>query len=201
MKVTKSQRRILYATSSALLAAVTILVIAVLPAEYGWDPLGSGEMLGLVGMSDKSDPALYPQPRRWDSDRMAFELAPFEAVEYKYRLEKGAAMVFSWRASNEVLYEMHSEPDGVAPGYAESFAKDRDTQRDGSYTAPFSGIHGWFWQNRGAEIVMITLQTSGFYSYALEMREGRTHCREIGEGRDQCKQLAIPGRMPVPASP
>lgn len=186
MTFTSSQRRILIATSSALLAAVIILITVVLPAEYGWDPIGSGKMLGLIGMSDKSSPALRPQPRHWDSDQMVFELAPFEALEYKYRLERDAAMLFSWRASSEVLYDMHSVPDGVAPGYAESFAKDRGDHSDGSYTAPFSGIHGWYWQNRGSTNVIISLQTSGFYSYALEMREGRAHCRELVEDGNQC---------------
>ena len=38
----------LVATLAALLVAIALLVTIVLPAEYGWDPLGSGAALGLL---------------------------------------------------------------------------------------------------------------------------------------------------------
>ncbi len=69
---------------------------------------------------------------------------------------------------------MHSEPDGAAPGYAESFAKSRAESDQGNYIAPFGGIHGWFWQNRGQQNITLKLETSGFYPWAVEMRDGHS---------------------------
>ena len=46
-----ASRRIIVATSCALLVAAVILITSVLPAEYGWDPLGTGETLGLLGQT------------------------------------------------------------------------------------------------------------------------------------------------------
>ena len=31
------------------------------------------------------------------------------------------------------------------------------------FHAPFSGIHGWFWENRGLTTVTVKLNASGFF--------------------------------------
>ncbi len=170
-----SRRRILLASIGSLLSAAVILVTVVLPAEYGWDPLDTGEALGLMGLAEEGAMPLHSQPANWRSDSIEFQLAPFESVEYKYRLDQGAALLYRWRADGELLYEMHSEPDGAAPGYAESFAKSRAESDQGNYRAPFGGIHGWFWQNRGQQDIILKLETSGFYPWAVEMRDGHIY--------------------------
>jgi hypothetical protein len=47
-----ARERIMVAAGAALLISGVILVIAVLPAEYGVDPSGIGARLGLTAMSD-----------------------------------------------------------------------------------------------------------------------------------------------------
>ena len=174
MSATRSPRRVLLASASALAAATALLVLIVLPSEYGWDPLGTGEALGLLGLAESGATPLQQQSGAWQEDSIEFRLAPFESVEYKYRLEAGDGMVYAWEADGELLYEMHSEPDGAAPGYAESFAKDRARSDTGNYTAPFGGIHGWFWQNRGQAEVRLRLKTAGFYDHAIELLDGHS---------------------------
>src|SRR5258708_39223310 len=46
-----SKRALAKATGIALLAALLLLFTAVLPAEYGFDPLKTGAALGLTGIS------------------------------------------------------------------------------------------------------------------------------------------------------
>jgi len=168
----RSPQKILAACGASLLTATAILVIAVLPAEYGLDPLGTGAALGLMGLSGEETSAIQSQKQPWHNDSFEFKLAPFESLEYKYRLEKGAAMVYSWQADDDVLFEMHSEPDGAAPSFAQTFSKGRGKQSNAAYRAPFPGIHGWFWQNRGVKEVTVQLNTGGFFPYAIEFREG-----------------------------
>ena len=175
MSATSPPRRVLLASAGALLLAVLILVTTVLPSEYGWDPLGAGAAMGLLGLAGNGPPPLHSQEQDWRRDSIEFQLAPFEAVEYKYRLEQGAALLYRWEADGEVLFDMHSEPEGAAPGYAESFAKSRSQGDSGNYTAPFAGIHGWFWQNRGQSDITVKLKTVGFYPFALEMRDGHVY--------------------------
>ena len=136
------------------------------------DPLGTGAALGLTGLSRTDSGALTDQTQPFRLEALHFELAPFESVEYKYRLEPGAAVVFSWEATGEVVFDFHAEPDGAEPGYAESFEQGRGLHENGTYLPPFPGIHGWFFENRGAETVFVDLVTSGFYSYAIEYKYG-----------------------------
>ncbi|GAB5453448.1 MAG: hypothetical protein Hals2KO_37760 [Halioglobus sp.] len=185
---------VLRASAGALCAALVLLVTVVLPAEYGWDPLGTGARLGLGDLSEEYNNALASQAFAWQADQRQFQLAPFEAVEFKYRLEAGAALLYDWQAQDAVLFDMHAEPDGAAPGYAQSFEKARAARRQGSYVAPFSGIHGWFWQNRTQRDITVTLRVQGFFRAAKELRDG--HEFEYGfqarEGED---------RAPGPTTP
>ena len=90
----------------------------------------------------------------------------------KYRLDKGQALLYSWSATAAVNYELHAEPDGAPRGYAESYEKRPTTwQASGTLSAPFSGIHGWYWENTGDQPVTVTLKSAGFYSMSHEFRK------------------------------
>ena len=164
-------KKILIATGCALLVALILLFVAVLPAEYGIDLLGTGRLLGLSDLAAASNGAIERQTVAYKTNTATFELGPYEFVEYKYRLEQGGSMVYSWSATGPVIYDFHSEPDGAPKGYAESFDKSQTAEAHGTYTAPFPGIHGWFWENPGARVVTIKLTTAGFYSAAQEFRD------------------------------
>jgi hypothetical protein len=166
-----SVRKILLATAGAAVVAAIILITAVLPAEYGIDPLGTGRLMGLTDLAGNSTAAIKRQDAAYRTNTASFELGPYEFVEFKYRLEQGATMVYSWTSTGPVIYDFHSEPDGAPQGYAESFDKAQSPAAHGSYTAPFSGIHGWFWENPNPKPVTITLTTAGFYSSAQEFRD------------------------------
>ncbi len=124
-----ARERVALTGGAALLAAGLILVGAVLPAEYGVDPLGIGARLGLTAIGDVEQkiaafessraagasgvPIVAPQERPFQRDTVTFTLAPHESVEYKYRLGKGQALLYSWNATGAVNYELHAEPDGA----------------------------------------------------------------------------------------
>ena len=173
-----SQPRILAATAVALAVGVALLVVAVLPAEYGIDPLGTGRMLGLTalaGVSETPEPpsaATVSAPASFQQDVYKIELRPFEGVEYKYRLEAGGSLVYSWEASAPVKFEFHGEPDGAPSKYFDSYAKGQGAGAKGGFTAEQPGIHGWFWENLEATRVTITLRTAGFFSRSIELRDG-----------------------------
>ena len=174
-----SKAKLAWATLAALVVAGVVLVATVLPAEYDIDPLGIGEALGLRVLSV---PGSGPIPVRSDGviahrssyrlDRRTFELEPGGFVEYKYRLEEGRSMVYSWTASHWVRSEMHSEADGAEAGTAQFFEVEEQTlARHGSYVAPFPGIHGWYWLNETDDTVTVTLDAAGFFSTSVEFLE------------------------------
>ena len=159
-------KRTLTAVLCSLLLAALTLVIFVLPAEYNLDPSGVGEFLGIKGMSGYAVNAVAVEDLPYRSDQVEFPLAPFESVEYKYTLRQGQAIVFSWHSDGEVVYDFHSEQAGQDPEDAVSFLLGRGAIQHGTYVAPFDGIHGWFWENRGAQEVIVKLQASGYFSTA-----------------------------------
>lgn len=176
------------AVGVALLVAGVALVIAVLPAEFGVDPTGLGRRFGLLAIADvKTQVAAFEQGRDGAatsastivaSDRalqhetVNFTLAPREFVEYKYRLDKGQALLYSWQATAAVNVEFHAEPDGAPRGYAETYEKQSGVDHaSGTLTAPFAGIHGWFWENPTDSPITVTLTSAGFYNMAHEFRK------------------------------
>ena len=44
-----------------MVVAAVLLLLFVLPAEYGWDPTGIGGRLGLTGLAAPEETALQPQ--------------------------------------------------------------------------------------------------------------------------------------------
>jgi hypothetical protein len=182
---------VLAATVSAAAAALVILVVAVLPAEYGIDPLGTGALLGLTALSGAPDAGATVAPDSlsissaalapYAEDLYAVELRPFEGVEYKYRLEQGGNLVYTWEATDPVRYEFHGEPDGSPAGHFESYAKGEAAGASGGFTAARAGIHGWFWENPGATRITVTLRSAGFYSASTEYRDGDRNQRAFRE--------------------
>jgi hypothetical protein len=166
---TPSGKTLAVATGGAVAVAALLLVSVVLPAEYGLDPMGTGRLLGLLGLS-RAQPVVRSDDA-YRTDVAEFELAPTEWVESTYRFEDGESMVFAWDATGAVSYNFHSAPDGAPPGFAESFDAQERESAYGTYTAPFSGIHGWYWENLGTEYVTITLTTAGYYTEARTARD------------------------------
>jgi len=183
-----ARERIALVTGVALLIAGLILVGAVLPAEFGVDPLGIGRRLGLLAIGEVqkqltafeatraagagSVPTIAPQEHAYQHETVEFKVGPRDSIEYKYRLDKGEALLYSWKATGPVNEELHAEPDGAPAGYAESFEKKNGVvTASGTLTAPFSGIHGWYWENIGDVEVTVTLSAAGFYNMSHEFRK------------------------------
>jgi len=189
-----SKGAIAKATGLALIVALIVLFAAVLPAEYGIDPLKTGKLLGLSGIAATSSgddnakgravatPAgsggvFTPQAKIYKVDSQDFVLNPGDGVEMKYHMEKGAGMVYGWKADGKLQFEFHGEPD-VKPTkeYYESYELDNKVGKDASYgafTAPSTGIHGWFWQNKTKTPISFHLTVAGFFDKALMYVDGK----------------------------
>jgi hypothetical protein len=181
-----SKAKILLATGLSLLAAVLILVVAVLPAEYGIDPLRTGQVLGLLGLaSAEEDPLTMArgvttsQSSAYKVDTIEIRLRPGRSVEYKYHLENGAGLVSSWASTGRVIYYFHGQPDGGSAEDSKSYEKrDRGEESErasGSFNAPFTGVHGWYFENAGSDEVTIKLTSAGFYDRAEQFMDKGGH--------------------------
>ena len=172
---------------SAFLAAI-LLLVAILPAEYGVDPTGIGRVLGLTQMSappaedvfvppQGTSPhtpvvtgasALYGAP--YQTHAIEFVIDGYDYIEFKYHLVQGAPMVFTWSSTAVVVHDFHGEPDIDPEKGVQSFDKSDKRGANGSLVAPFTGVHGWYWENPGPDPVTIRVDSAGFYSGAVEIK-------------------------------
>jgi hypothetical protein len=169
--------------------AAAVLVTAVLPAEYGLDPVGTGRALGLLDLYAAEAPPVtpreggpvFPQAGDYRLDVRQLTVPSLGSIEFKYDLAKGAALLYTWRASAPVDFDFHTEP-ADAPGASQTFERGEAVEKSGFYAAPYDGIHGWYWENFNDRDVTVTLEAAGFFS------EGRLFLSE-----------APPERITIPA--
>ena len=195
-----SQKGLVKVVVFSALGAAVLLVTVVLPAEYGIDPIGTGRALGLSALSQPrlapvppppgetlapvqmGPVALYPSQYQYDSRELI--LGPYEYLEFKYHLAENATMLFSWIASGDVIHDFHGDRDGAPANTAVSYDNQPRRQADGSFQAPFSGIHGWYWENPGGGTITIRLTTAGFYAAAHEFHYDGTRLQRDVRGLD-----------------
>ena len=174
--------------AGAFVVALVLFVAFVLPSEHGRDPLGTGRLLGLTGLYMPDGGVFGPVVEsEWPNmpvhDEQLFTLEPFESVELKYDLNVGDGMVFCWRATGEVVFDLHAEPRVGTIDDARSFAAGRAAMKGGTYIAPFDGIHGWFWENRGVQPVTVQLVAGGMMTGATLYQDNDAVRVEFSPGR------------------
>jgi hypothetical protein len=190
-----SKRKLLIGGAVAVVAAAAIVVCAVLPAEYGIDPTGVGKALGLTkiaapvsqelergkkrtGVLTLSGTPLAPLPGA--ADHYEIVLPPYQSIEMKYVIAQGDAIVFDWRATAPVHVDMHAHPFDGGTALTESYTiEDAVAGQSGRYVAPFTGIHGWYWQNRSIGDVTVTVDASGAMTGSKTFDSSGEHDRAL----------------------
>jgi len=181
--------QLIKATVFSVVTAGVILTTVVLPSEYAIDPTGVGRAFGLTQMgeikaqlakeaaidADAAAPAnvaaaAKPQAAQvgspaaaGQSETMQVTLAPGEGAEIKATMQKGARIAFNWSvAGGHVNFDTHADAPGIAyHGYEKG---QQSTGQQGELVAAFDGKHGWFWRNRSAGTVTVTLRVNGEFS-------------------------------------
>lgn len=184
-----SKRQLNKATLIAAGVAAVLLITTVLPAEYGYDPTGTGRLLGLTPMGEmKSQEAAAGEDAAvseaesgdltLDDTRTAppaatgaantgevtLSLAPNEGTEVKATMKAGGEIRYEWSTGGpRVNFELHGEEFGAAASDYTSYEKGTSAGESGTFRAPFDGTHGWFWRNRTGSPVTITVKGSGAF--------------------------------------
>ena len=203
----------------AAVAAAAGAVLFVLPAETGWDPTGVGKALGLVEIADPvNEEQLRGQARMEQQEVLAlsdtapaaepgatdvweYELAPFDGIEFKYTIPEGGRMAFAWSGTGPLHYDMHGHPFAGGPEATESYGVGEAGSVQGLYIAPFTGIHGWFWQNRSLDTVTLRLEASGAMTTSTIFTASGEQERPL-EGVENTVEGAAAGhQMQDPAAP
>jgi hypothetical protein len=164
------------------LTATTIaLIVAVSLSAAGFDPIGlvmtglaqtpqalnpTGGQPGGPPVAPKPGGTYTPTDTTYKVDAIEFLLTPDQFVEYKFQLKTGATMMFNWKASAPVDVDFHTVPEGKPISASETFLRGTFSSGQGTYRAPYPGLHGWYWKNVGKEDVRIIINASGFFTEA-----------------------------------
>lgn len=188
-------RKLLIGGGVAVVAAAAIVVGFVLPAEFGIDPTGIGKATGVLAIAEPvneeyergkkrtgvltlSETPLEPLPGA--SDHYEITLPAYQSIEMKYEIAEGEAIVFDWRATAPVHVDMHAHPYDGGTALTESYTiEDAVSGQSGRYVAPFTGIHGWYWQNRSLGDVTVTVDASGAMTGSKTFSMGGENDREL----------------------
>jgi hypothetical protein len=183
---------------STILAAVTagaLLVTVVMPAEYGIDPTGVGNAIGLKKMgeiktslaeeaaadeakdvlAEQQSPSLVSDPVAKDTPatlnhEMKVTLAPDEGTEIKVAMSKGSTVQYEWWTDGgKANFDAHADSKELDIDY-HSYEKGSEQKKVGTIEAAFDGSHGWFWRNRTSTPLTITLKTNGEYTDIKHMK-------------------------------
>ena len=122
-----------------------------------------------AAMPARPEGPLKPRPAAYKVDAIDLTLIPGQAVEYKFRLDQGAVMIYSWKVveGTNVRFDFHTVPDGKPISASERFMAAETSQANGHYVAPYAGLHGWWWENSGKDIATIRINASGFFTGAV----------------------------------
>jgi hypothetical protein len=178
-----SRKRLILGSLGALVVAALIVFGAILPAELDVDPLGLGKLTGIGRLwapaERKLDPNAgafkrardYPNGPRTDfieiplnDPRTGFEL------EYKVHMQKDATLIYEWEAvgakkKSDLYYDFHGHttPTPGSEMVVATYKQADSLKQQGSLTAPFDGIQGWFFSSGVEQPMVIRLKLTGFY--------------------------------------
>jgi hypothetical protein len=150
--------------AASALAPLGLVVTGLAQTQQPLNPVGGQP--GGPPISPKPGGPLTPSDITYKVDAIEFFLTPDQFVEYKFRLKTGAQMIFNWKASAPVAVDFHTVPDGKPISASETYMRGTAKNGQGTYRAPYPGLHGWYWKNEGKEPVTIILNASGFFTEA-----------------------------------
>lgn len=181
-----SKAKLVKSTILAAVSAGVLLVTVVMPAEYGIDPTGVGRLIGLKKMGEikvslareaaaeqaaarpvgMSAPVVTREVKpaaaaAFRSDEMRVILFPNEGTEIKVELAKGKKVNYSWASDGgRVNFDVHGDSKKMNVDY-HGYSKGSEQKSEGVLVAAFDGNHGWFWRNRTAKTLAVTLKVNG----------------------------------------
>ncbi|MBL8278225.1 MAG: hypothetical protein JNL93_16110 [Pelomonas sp.] len=105
------------------------------------------------------------------TDTLTITIAPGNGVQVTAPVDAGQGFVFQWVATGELLVNTQGEPANSAAATTIYDIDAMQRQAAGTLVAPFSGKHGWYWRNQGADHVTVKVVVTGFQKGLLRTQQ------------------------------
>lgn len=152
--------------TSALALALTV-ALAAAPAFAQTAPMNpAGGQPGGPPITPKAGGPLTPSDITYKRDAIELYVVPGQFVEYKFQLKAGGTMIFNWKADGPLDVDFHTVPEGKPISASETFMRGVASSGQGTYKAPYAGLHGWYWKNSGSKPVKVVITAAGFFNEA-----------------------------------
>lgn len=106
--------------------------------------------------------ALAASPGAPRTETLTVTLAPGKGAEVKADLDAGQGLVFQWSASGDVAVDLHGDAPDSKAAFTSFDIQGAQREGAGTFVAPFTGAHGWYWKNRGQHPVTVKVTVTGF---------------------------------------
>tara|TARA_R110001592_G_scaffold351255_1_gene648278 strand:- start:107 stop:676 length:570 start_codon:yes stop_codon:yes gene_type:complete len=162
-----STKTLIKASTFAAIFGILVLIFTILPAEYNIDPTGVGAALGLTKLANADEvkpdvPQSKGSAGEFQEHSTSITVVAGAGLEYKFNILKGDAVRYMWKTEgNALFFDFHGEPKGDTTGFFESYTVSTANQVSGTFTAPFDGSHGWYWENKSSVPVTVSLRVEG----------------------------------------
>jgi len=161
----QAKKKLFVAVAFLAVAAVVLLVLQILPGQFGIDLTGYGTYTGLMQVYESEQHLKKLRNTTEQQEQVEIEIAAGEELEYKLYLLEGDSLEYSWKTDQGEIYsEFHGEPRGGHSALFETYTKSTGSDEQEKWTAPFEGTHGWYWHNDNEFAVKVTLDTQGKYN-------------------------------------
>jgi hypothetical protein len=179
---TNSGRRPRHGRIAKSLSGALVLAFSALMAQGAGsdeirlsDNLGGNEKVSdATSVAAPCEPMPLPNPAVFQgaaqaarTDTVTVTLPPRGKTEVKAVMKVNKVLLYTWKTDKGVAYvDFH----GHSPDWKDKKAfvryleaKQGAAADSGSLVAPFSGEHGWYWENRQDHPVTITLTVTGYH--------------------------------------
>jgi hypothetical protein len=141
------------------------------------DVTGGNEKYRDVAVPDIGKPTPLPNPAVHQDEAappqtrtLTITLQQDQETEMKLRMQKAKAVVYSWSVDRGQIYvDFHGHDPSLGNDVWVRYKEENAAKGDsGSLVAPFTGEHGWFWQNYNEFPVVITLAVTGYFDDVVD---------------------------------
>lgn len=202
-----SPRRLLLLSLAAFAAGTALTLCFVLPAEFHIDPTGFGKFTGLDRLAGPEEIRIAAPAGRgtiasttatpFRTDTIDIPLTRGDnpdgsELEYKVGMKDGDTLTYAWEVvdpppADQFYYDFHSQSDPDPKVRVLSHKAATAISESGALSAPFNGIHGWYFQNQSDKKVIVRLRLAGFY-------------RLLSAEEMAAAEAAAPPAIPFPAA-
>jgi len=116
------------------------------------------------------DGVLSLQPDKWRTDTIDVPVKAGEGLEYKVEMKAGQGLVYNVSYTGlehpgMMVVEFHGHtPQVEGVGDLMFYSKTGGSPESVVFTAPWTGIHGWYLKNDSANDIVARLELAGFYA-------------------------------------